>query len=78
VRNTADKLLNNQLYDGVFQNPGASQIWPRDDKKRKFWGRRLIRVNIGGGEMDVYGTETPPKSAGDFKVVKSFTLRGPK
>jgi hypothetical protein len=33
-----DKLLNNQLYDGAFQNPGASQIWPRNDKKQKFLG----------------------------------------
>jgi hypothetical protein len=78
VRKAAVKLLNNQLYDVEFQNPGASQIWPRDDKKQRFWGRRLIRVNSGGVEMDVYGSETPPKSADAFKVVKTFTLRGPK
>jgi hypothetical protein len=73
-----DKLLNNQLYDGEFQNPRASQIWPWNDKKQRFWGWCLIRVNSGGVEMDVYGSETPPNSADAFKVVKTFTLRGPK
>jgi hypothetical protein len=62
------------LYDGRFQNPRASVIWPWDENKKSYWGWCLISVMEDRITMEVFGSDTSPRSVDDFKRLKSFVL----
>lgn len=62
------------LYDGRFQNPRASVIWPWDENKKSYWGWCLISVMEDRITMEVFGSDTRPRSVDDFKRLKSFVL----
>jgi len=69
-----DKRPNTALYDGKFQNPRATTIWPWDENKKSYWGWCLISVEGDGIKLEVYGNDTLPTKGEDFKILKTFEL----
>jgi hypothetical protein len=70
-----DKARNTILYDGHFQNPRASVIWPWNSDKKSYWGWCLITVERQRCvTLEVVGSETFPTHKEDFKPLVSFLL----
>jgi hypothetical protein len=69
-----DHRRNTLLYDGKFQNPEATEIWPWNDGKESYWGWCLVTVRPESVEMEVFGTPKHPLSGNDFGFLKKFTL----
>jgi len=70
-----DKQRNTILYDGKFQNPRASIIWPWNETQKSYWGWCLVTVARKKVTMDVFGSDALPTRESDLKVLKSFILR---
>ncbi|HMK34117.1 MAG TPA: metallophosphoesterase [Desulfomonilaceae bacterium] len=70
-----DTKRNTILYDGKFQNPRASVNWPWDDGRKSYWGWSLVTVEGDQVKLDVFGSETLPRTPADLKLLKSFVLR---
>ncbi|MBI4961696.1 MAG: metallophosphoesterase [Desulfomonile tiedjei] len=69
-----DKQRNTILYDGKFQNPRASIIWPWNETQKAYWGWCLVTVAGKKVTMEVFGSDVPPTKESDLKLLKSFTL----
>lgn len=70
-----DKARNTILYDGHFQNPRASLLWPWNNDKKSYWGWCLVTVNAQRRvTLEVVGSDTFPTSRDDFKPLISFLL----
>jgi hypothetical protein len=69
-----DRSRNTILYDGKFQNPEASVIWPWNGSRKAYWGWCLVTVRPESIEMEVFGTPVPPRRARDFESLKRFVL----
>lgn len=54
------KKRNRILYDGEFQNPRASVIWPWDNGPKSYWAWCLFTVSAGRITLDLYGTDRNP------------------
>jgi hypothetical protein len=71
----ADKQRNTVLYDGAFQNPRASVIWPWNEGQQSYWGWCLVSVEGEKVTLDVIGSAQIPTKTTDLKVLKSFVLK---
>jgi hypothetical protein len=72
---STDTQRNRILYDGAWQNPRASTIWPWKDGPKTVWGWCLVTVEGPKITLDVFGSSHKPESANDFKKLKTFVLR---
>lgn len=70
-----DERKNTILYDGQFQNPRASVIWPWNDGKNSYAGWCLVTVQGDKVTLEVFGSEKLPKSKSELASVKTFVLR---
>lgn len=70
-----DKQRNTVLYDGAFQNPRASVIWPWNDGQQSYWGWCLVAVEGDKVTLDVIGSAQIPTKTTDLKLLKSFVLK---
>jgi hypothetical protein len=71
----ADKQRNTILYDGAFQNPRASVIWPWNDGQQSYWGWCLVTVEGEKVTLDVIGSAQIPTKRTDLKLLKSFVIK---
>jgi hypothetical protein len=69
------KERNRILYDGEWQNPRASILWPWEEDKKSYWGWCMLTVQGDKVTMDVYGTDQDPSKGAKIRHLKSFTLR---
>jgi len=70
-----DKRPNRILYNGKLQNPRASLNWPWNDGRRSYWGWCLVTVEGNRVRMEVFGSEKPPSSSKDLRLLKRFDLK---
>jgi hypothetical protein len=71
----ADKQKNTILYDGAFQNPRASVIWPWNEGQQSYWGWCLVTVEGEKVTLDVIGSAQIPTKRTDLKLLKSFVIK---